>query len=391
MKEKREKASQKSRDNERDSRKRDKLATEERESEAQKDREIQQKQRAEKDIEINIKNSLESLDIGLINQARLSRTTLVKWMDKPYFKTLAPGFLVRVIIGQHLNNPVYRIGEIISVVSGKTYKVEKIETDRLLNLSYAGAHKTFTIENVSNNQITQSEYEKWINDTVRADYKKLPTREGLINKLGDIKKAENYIYTDKDIEDRAKERLKGRNPTNIAFEKAKLKHVRDTLDPESEQYKEVVQLIEEYDRQTTDLKIEKQEEDIAMRINKKNKDFNFQTQHSQTTTSVALTNEFDPFARRKTRASATVVGSHNDVKPVIASPTITHDTTVTTKTITKEKSLQEIHSSIDLGIVFPVATTPKHRRRVIRSTGSTYEHPPQKSIMTMDYYFAMNR
>ncbi|EGG23099.1 hypothetical protein DFA_05229 [Cavenderia fasciculata] len=419
--EEREKEREKERDRERETSRRDSEKSREKERDKEREREKEQREKErererEKEIEREIHKQISALDIQTLNQVRLSRNMLLKWVDQPYFEKLTPGFLVRVVIGQHLNSPVYRIGQIESIRAGtKLYKVETKETDKILVLTYAGVSKEFFIDNVSNNTITPAEHEKWITDMVRAR-QKLPTLESIQVKIGDIQKAADYIYTDDDIEKRAQERAKhGKIPVNIAFAKAKLIMERDSLEPGSDQYTEVSLKIEEFNRIQADIKQQKQDEDIMVKINKKNKDFNFHQQQNQTITDT-VSNEFDPFARRKTRANAVVAGvlnapispqpstaapsSADKLKEAAAAAAAASRSTPSKLKQMQEMTLQEIHQSIDLHIHIPDNVSkvqPLKKKRPLKLThrdllnNNNNNDRYQKNSMSVEDYIRMSK
>eukprot|EP01132_Coremiostelium_polycephalum_P001245 gene1245-1570_t len=370
-----------------------------REKEREKEKELANLEREEK----LIKDKLMELDIQILNQVRLSRNMLVKWVDQPYFEKLAPGFFVRVIIGTHLNNPIYRIGEIKGVNIGpKVIKIENKDTDKLLVLSYAGATKEFSIENVSNNSITPSEHEKWITDMVRSG-SELPSIDRIKEKIGHIKLAADYIYTDEDIQKRAQERARyNKLPVNIAFEKAKLIALRDTLAPGTKEYQDVCEQIEEFTRINNEIKNKttSSAEDIIARINQKNKSLNFKQQHSQTISETMTNNTADPFARRKTRSMAVVPdmeiasSSNNNSSATNKNTAVTNGISSPSTAVKQvDKTLQEIHSEIDLDIIIPessskvLAVVPmKKKRPIIPSHPTTIDSSSHKNLLTIDEY-----
>jgi len=391
----------------------------EREREKERDREREEREK-ERDMAKEVQRQIEVLDIQTLNQVKLSRNMLVKWVDQPYFETLTPGFFVRVVIGSHLDNPIYRIGEIVEIGIGeKFYKVENKETDKILVLSYAGARKEFSIENVSNNVITPSEHERWITDMVRSG-KPLPDLEKIQNKIKDIQKANDYIYTNEDIEKRAQERARyNKVPVNIAFEKAKLIGIRDTYDPSSEKYQQICEQIEELTKLANDLRAKAMSatEDGIAKINQRNKSFNFRQQYSQTM-SETVSNEFDPFARRKTRSVAVVQVTNEDGSKPITSAALSPSATMAAKSNNsgetvdenKEKthkkrkphdiSLQEIHKSIYLDIKIPdtvskiLSVQPLQKKRPtipVHIQNSGIEHHYKTIISMEDYIKKLNQ
>ncbi|KAK5580252.1 hypothetical protein RB653_000267 [Dictyostelium firmibasis] len=385
----------------------------------EKEKERERERENERKIERDIQRSVDTLNINLMNQCRLSRNMLVKWVDQPYFEKYAPKFFVRVVIGSHLNNPIYRIAEIINIGTGhKIYKVEDKETDKLLVLSYAGSIKEFGIENVSNNAITPAEHEKWISDMIRAK-KTLPTPEDIETKIGDIKKAQDYIYTNEDIDNRAKERIKyQKTPVNIAIEKAKLIALRETLVPQSPKHKAICEKIDSLTKLALDIKEENvsKVDQLIQTINKKNKSLNFKYQSTTQTTTEQVSNEFDPFARRKTRNCAVVAA---DTSSLIISPTTTPSSTSSpinaalspsAQFLEKSKnssnqsnnpsnidsnntrSLYEVHRSIDLNIHIPdhpnkiLSIQPKKKRQIIPANIVKNDHSMFKTILSLNEY-----
>ncbi|KAF2077522.1 hypothetical protein CYY_001140 [Polysphondylium violaceum] len=378
----------------------------ERQRENEKEREKENREREkERETAKEVQKQIEALDIQTLNQVKLSRNMLVKWVDQPYFETLTPGFFVRVVIGSHLDNPIYRIGEILDIRIGhKLYTVENKETDKILVLSYAGAKKDFSIENVSNNVITPSEHERWITDMVRAG-QPLPDPQKIQEKIKDIQKANDYVYTNEDIEKRAKDRARyNKVPVNIAFEKAKLIAIRDTLDPNSEKYQDVCDQIEEYTKLANDLraKVMSSSEDGIAKINQRNKSFNFRQQYSQTMPET-VNNEFDPFARRKTRSIAVVQVTNEDGSKPITAAASSPSAPKVIKNIEVEKSeqkrkpqdysLQEIHKAIELEIKIPdtvskiLSVQPLQKKRPTIPVHVQGVDHSFKSIITIEDYF----
>ncbi|KAM9993201.1 hypothetical protein ACTFIZ_011173 [Dictyostelium cf. discoideum] len=385
-------------------------------------REKERERERERNIEKEIQRSVDTLNINLMNQCRLSRNMLVKWVDQPYFERYAPNFFVRVVIGSHLNNPIYRIAEIVEIRTGhKQYKIENKETDKLLVLSYAGSTKEFGIENVSNNAITPAEHEKWISDMVRAK-QFLPTPEEIEIKIGDIKKAQDYTYTNEDIERRAWERSKYlKTPVNIAIEKAKLIALRETFDPQSQEYKAVCEKIEELTKLAINIKEENvsKVDQLIQAINKKNKSLNFKYQSTTQTSTEQVSNEFDPFARRKTRNCAVVAAdtsslvispSTNSTTPTTSSPinaalspsaqflekSKNSNQLTTTSTSNNDsnntRSLYDVHRSIDLNIHIPdhpnkiLSMQPKKKRQIIPANIVKNDHSMFKNILSLNEY-----
>lgn len=67
-----------------------------------------------------------------LNQIRLSRHKLERFVHLPFFDRLAKGCFVKIGIGQHNNIPVYRVAEITGVYeTAKVYNLGKSKTNKV--------------------------------------------------------------------------------------------------------------------------------------------------------------------------------------------------------------------------------------------------------------------
>lgn len=67
-----------------------------------------------------------------LNQIRLSRHKLERFVHLPFFDRLAKGCFVKIGIGQHNNMPVYRVAEIMGVYeTAKIYNLGKARTNKV--------------------------------------------------------------------------------------------------------------------------------------------------------------------------------------------------------------------------------------------------------------------
>lgn len=67
-----------------------------------------------------------------LNQIRLSRHKLERFVHLPFFDRLAKGCFVKIGIGQHNNMPVYRVAEITGVYeTAKVYNLGKSRTNKV--------------------------------------------------------------------------------------------------------------------------------------------------------------------------------------------------------------------------------------------------------------------
>lgn len=68
-----------------------------------------------------------------------------------------------------------------------------------LRVRHGKQERVFRLEFISNQEFTDSEYEKWVDATSQADIQ-MPTREDVQRKQADIKEALNYEFNEQDIE-----------------------------------------------------------------------------------------------------------------------------------------------------------------------------------------------
>lgn len=69
---------------------------------------------------------------GDLNLIRLSRHKLERFVHMPFFDRIAKGCFIKVGIGQHNNQPVYRVAEIIGVYeTAKVYNLGKTRTNKV--------------------------------------------------------------------------------------------------------------------------------------------------------------------------------------------------------------------------------------------------------------------
>lgn len=164
-----------------------------------------------------------------INQLRISRFKLEKFINLPIFDKTVIGCFVRINIGNNANHKiVYRVAEIVGVVeTGKVYNFASGRTNKGLRLKHGSQERVFRLEFVSNQDFTQTEFDKWreicgLNDV------DLPTLDTIEQKKKDIQAALNYEFKDEDIDRIIEEKNRFRShPTNYAMKKTQLMKDRD--------------------------------------------------------------------------------------------------------------------------------------------------------------------
>eukprot|EP01103_Thecamoeba_quadrilineata_P009698 TRINITY_DN1951_c0_g1_i1.p1 TRINITY_DN1951_c0_g1~~TRINITY_DN1951_c0_g1_i1.p1 ORF type:complete len:478 (+),score=108.68 TRINITY_DN1951_c0_g1_i1:66-1499(+) len=242
-----------------------------------------------------------------LNKIRVSRDTLEKYANEPFFDKLLVGFFVRVCLGTSGDKPVYRIAEIEQIFDGpRKYKLGHTETFKVFKLRYANHCKVFTMETVSNHDFTQSEFEKWISD-VRAQSQHIISQRKVESKAKSLRLSlENYIYTPKVIEEmlEQKSKLQHRH-RNLAFERAKLITRRD-VERDPEELQKICDQIDDIDRQLDARKTLTPKISITD-INKRNREANIDTLQSSTKLFTDNEKTENVFKRRPTKPTAHMI------------------------------------------------------------------------------------
>lgn len=163
-----------------------------------------------------------------LNKLRLSRHKMERFVNLPIFEKTVLNCFVRISIGNNNAKPVYRAAEIVGVVeTAKIYQLGKTRTNRGLKLKHGTQERVFRLEFISNQDFTESEFEKW-RDVCTATNVPMPTVQLLEQKLIDIKIAMNFEFNDEDVDKIIEERNRFRQrPTNYAMKKTCLMKERD--------------------------------------------------------------------------------------------------------------------------------------------------------------------
>ncbi|KAJ1656056.1 RNA polymerase-associated protein rtf1 [Dispira simplex] len=164
-----------------------------------------------------------------INRIRMTRDRLERWVNYPFFEKTVVGCMVRFGIGVNNGNPVYRAAEVIGVMTEKEpYQVGQAWTNKLLVLKHGRAERGFRMATVSNQPITQREYERLMHITKADEMDPVPTSR-IPQKVADIDAARNYVLSDKEVEEMIKLRRQlTQAPVNYVTERSQLereKHV----------------------------------------------------------------------------------------------------------------------------------------------------------------------
>ena len=123
-----------------------------------------------------------------------------KWVHTPFFKQTVVGCFVRIGIGMNLGKSVYRVAEIIDVCeTGKVYQLGPTRTNKGLKLRHGSQERVFRLEFVSNQDFTDTEFNKWLEDCA-VQGASPPTLEDIDKKYKDIKDALNFQFKEEDVE-----------------------------------------------------------------------------------------------------------------------------------------------------------------------------------------------
>ncbi|KAI8374117.1 uncharacterized protein BYT42DRAFT_517636 [Radiomyces spectabilis] len=179
---------------------------------------------AEEEAAEKIKKRVPTLEE--IQSVGLTRQMIEKWLYAPFFEQTAAGCFVRIFIGPDPQKKmhVYRLCQILEIVPWhKVYKIaEGVWSNKAVKVKHGKAEKTFPMDIVSNQPVTQQEYARLI-QTSEVEKVRLPTIDHVEKKLEDLKYAKGYVLNDQEVAEMIenKRAVKGTSK-NSAMEKAQL-------------------------------------------------------------------------------------------------------------------------------------------------------------------------
>ncbi|XP_050680354.1 RNA polymerase-associated protein Rtf1 [Leptidea sinapis] len=181
------------------------------------------RERQRQEVEVKYADSTDQ-----INKLRLSRFKLERLVHLPFFARVVNGCFVRIGIGNNNGNPVYRVAEIIDVYeTAKVYNLGNTRTNKGLKLRHGTQDRVFRLEFVSNQEFTDSEYQKW-SKAIKDANKRPPTMDFVRSKISEVKDALMYEFKEEDVEKIVAEKDRFRShPTNYAMKKTQLMKERD--------------------------------------------------------------------------------------------------------------------------------------------------------------------
>ncbi|KAK9711857.1 RNA polymerase-associated protein rtf1 [Basidiobolus ranarum] len=167
-----------------------------------------------------------------LNEVRIGRDLLEKWLHTPFFEKTIIGCFVRIGLGVDENkNLVYRICQIEDVTKyHRPYRLGNTMTDKALLLKHGKAEKVFLMDIVSNGDFTMHEYKR-LEATISAEHLKMATLDHVEEKKKDLEKAHSYVLSDAEINAMIQKKTEfAKAPLNTAMEKAQIIRLRETAE-----------------------------------------------------------------------------------------------------------------------------------------------------------------
>uniref|UniRef100_A0A336MGJ7 CSON012067 protein n=1 Tax=Culicoides sonorensis TaxID=179676 RepID=A0A336MGJ7_CULSO len=163
-----------------------------------------------------------------LNKLRLSRHKMERFHMLPQFEKVVTDCFVRVSVGNHNGQPVYRVGQIVGVVeTAKVYQFGRGRTNKGLRLKHGTQDRVFRLEFISNQDFTEQEFYKW-KTVCESQNVEMPNMDLIESKQKDVKEALTYEFKDEDIDRIIEEKNRFRaHPTNYAMKKTQLLKERE--------------------------------------------------------------------------------------------------------------------------------------------------------------------
>lgn len=240
-----------------------------------------------------------------LSKIRLSRHKFEKWVHAPFLEKTVKGAFVRIGIGTNQGRPVYRVAQITEVVeTGKIYQLGNTRTNKGLKLKYGAQERMFRLEFVSNQDFTETEFQKWKDDMMMGGHT-VPTLDEIKSKAEDIKSAMSYQFKDSDIAEMvaSKERFR-RNPRNYAIKKTELFKRREKALQEGDQElaRTIAQELQDLEEKAEELdKVRNSATNSITYINQRNRMRNIKDTELALVQDSNEEKKDDPFTRRNCR------------------------------------------------------------------------------------------
>lgn len=331
-----------------------------------------------------------------LNKLRISRHKIERFIALPMFDKIVLNCFVRINIGNNNGRPVYRVAEIVGVVeTAKIYQFGKCRTNKGFRLKHGSQERVFRLEFISNQDFTDSEYQKWLS-VCEATGTALPCVDFIDKKQSEIKEAIQYEFKDADIDKLIEEKNRFRAyPTNYAMKKTLLMKERDAaqLRGEDALARELNTQIQELEERASTLD-KKRSSSISLisYINDRNRKRNVEDAEKAIKEEIRATRGLkieDPFTRRQTQPRMSFKASDKkDETPTIQMPAPPppgqkkkpDDKKPTSST---DNNLYSLHDfEIDLDVPLPVGSVnvlPKPVEKPVKESG------PKRSLNLEDY------
>lgn len=332
-----------------------------------------------------------------LNKLRISRHKIERFIALPMFDQIVLNCFVRINIGNNNGRPVYRVAEIVGVVeTAKIYQFGKCRTNKGFKLRHGSQERVFRLEFVSNQDFTDSEFQKWVN-ICESTGTALPCVDFIDKKQNEIKEAIQYEFKDADIDKIIEEKNRFRAyPTNYAMKKTLLMKERDAaqLRGEDALARELNTQIQELEERASTLD-KKRSSSISLisYINDRNRKRNVEDAEKAIKEEIRATRGLkieDPFTRRQTQPRMSFKASDKkDELPTLQMPAPPPPGALKKKpddkkpTSSTDNNLYSLHDfEIDLDVPLPVGSVnvlPKPVEKPVKESG------PKRSLNLEDY------
>ena len=246
---------------------------------------------------------------------QLQRNQLEHWVAQPFFDDTVVGCYVRVNIGKKADESVYRLCEVVAIKNednGIAYRLLNQQfTRRKLTVRLGALKKSWPITQISNSEATPDEIEYWKKMCER-DGVQLPTIEYLNEQQDKIKKAINFVYDDKTIDEMAAGGATHKQG-NFAIQRGRLQLLRDAaqVKGDKEDYEKWSQELMDLDNREEKAKRKRAELEMqglgVSHINQRHatRNFTIETEvgaaNADERKDMIVNNKDDPHLRRPTR------------------------------------------------------------------------------------------
>lgn len=334
-----------------------------------------------------------------LDQIRLSRHKLEQFLSLPFFKRIVIGCFVRLIVGAVNGKTIYKICEITDIKEDSSaYQIGSIKTNKTLHLRYGPHERFIRLQYVSNQQFSDSEFEKW-RKTCTSQGTSLPKVDQIQSKLRDIKEAILYGLKEDEIEKiiRRKERFRT-NPHNYAIKKNHLMKDKELAQSIGDITKvdEIQDELAELEKKTVEIeKLRTATINNIIYLNSRNRKKNAE-EIEKINNEMKTTNKDqkidDPFTRRHTKPTMVHRKKDSGKEDSIYEMSSTeskyekNDSFNSIKKINPQKQGEEMYSAHDFDIKIEFDVTPQvHTTAPSNDDKVVKENSSKKSLNLEDY------